>query len=76
MIQEDLDKLEVENIDNISLVAKTYMDEFAVENIDNISLVAKTYMDEFAVDEQPSGDIVALRTLLVTLEEVEKEIAA
>lgn len=57
MIQEDLDKLEV-------------------ENIDNISLVAKTYMDEFAVDEQPSGDIVALRTLLVTLEEVEKEIAA
>ena len=57
LIQEDLDKLEV-------------------ENIDNISLVAKTYMDEFSVDEQPSGDIVALRTLLVTLEEVEKEIAA
>lgn len=31
LIQEDLDKLEVENIDNISLVAKTYMDEFAVD---------------------------------------------
>lgn len=57
LIQEDLGKLER-------------------ENIDNISSIAKTYAAAFAVDDKPAGDISMLRTLMVALEEIEKEITA
>ena len=57
LIQEDLDKLEK-------------------ENIENISSIAKTYADAYAIDDKPVGDISMLRTLMVALEEVEKEITA
>lgn len=52
------------------------MDKLEAENIDTISAIAKNYADAYAVDEKPVGDVGALRTLLASLEEVEKEITA
>ena len=39
LVQKDMDKLEAENIDNISVIAKTYADAFSVDDnpVGNIS---------------------------------------
>lgn len=52
------------------------IDKLEAENIDAISAIAKNYADAYAVDEKPVGDVGALRALLASLEEVEKEITA